>query len=91
MTVEKVEEMVEVIERIKEDANRMDVGINMGDLTWEDLEEQALKALYTGGSCFSNLYDHVYNKMDALEYFSNGVFLDALDDVLDALRNVVTA
>lgn len=86
MTVEK---MIEVIERIKEDANRLDVGINMGDLTWEDLEEQALKALYTGGSYFSNLYDHVYNKIDELEYFSCGVFLDALDDVLDALNSVI--
>lgn len=88
MTVEK---MIEVIERIKADANRMDVGIDVGELTWDDLEEQALKALYTGGYFYSNLYDHVYDKMDELEYFSNGTFLDALDDVLDTLRNVIVA
>lgn len=87
MTVEK---MIEVIEKIKADANRLDVGINAEGLSWADLEKQALQALHAGGSFYSNLYDHVYNTMDALEYFSNGTFLDALDDVLDALRNVVT-
>lgn len=91
MTVEKVEKMIEVIERIKADANRLDVGINAEGLSWTDLEKQALQALYKGGSYYSNLYDHVYNKMDEIPYFSNGTFLDALDDVLDALRNVVTA
>ena len=89
MTIKKT---IKTLEDIKTYAYRLDIGrINAHGraLTWTDLEEKALSALYEGGH--DSLFIRFYDKMDGShEYFSISTFMDALDDILDELRGKIT-
>ena len=89
MTINKT---IKTLEDIKASAYRRDIGrINAQEraLTWTDLEEMALSALYEGGH--DSLFIRFFDKMDGShEYFSISTFLDALDDILDELRSKIT-